>query len=727
MSILFLDRIKSGIPTTIIEGKDVSEVLLINPDPNLPPFFLANKAVLRTATKKIDVYDGDGVLDHTLDISETDLSDVNDAIDAVDGRVDETNDELAKNVAALNLAVKANTDLITLADAKADDAKGVAGNALSKANNNSEDISGISDDVDDLDALVKTFDGRITDNHTDAKSAHDRADSAHNLATSAQTEAALNTTNLAALDVTQTNQAKNIKELQARTDKQTHDIKTVKRKARSNQLSIDTLEAQMDRQITKNERQDAQIEDLQGFTETNQENLQTLAEDTDNKFKLTGEKFESIDATFEALGTSIDENNAALETKIGEMDADRDIIRASLEGTQVDVGIIQDELAVEGLGGVFRQGSDLEAASISSNGSGFIDELYLPPSPEPSDVNDTPQPIGGTYQYHVKNENGSFTKLLSFDKDGLDMDGKQVFNVASGQGVDTNAANIGDVKRLIEDSPDNGLVPTDNKWDMESYPVVNAGSIGFNDQISSSGDGASYARFTTGSLELGASGQIYFEVAGVTVGDVNRTRANFSGSGSVLGKNTSEEFRSPYELINWETLQAYPDNGLVPTNDVWNMTGYPLDNVPSVGFKTDREGARVGFEQYRTNILADTIRFVTQNDSGEYGNISSSGLVLNDLEIKNVRASETETSAATVGQVNAVHTKVDNLTIPEDLAEEVQANTDEIASVKSTANAADTLSKDNKTRLDNLPPAPDLSGYAKLDTNVQFTKRFFLL
>ena len=716
MSILFLDRIQSGLPTTIIEGKDVSEVLLINPDPNLPPFFLANKAVLRTASKEIDVYDGNGNLDHTIDISETDLSGVHASIDAVDARVDDTNDELEKNVAALNLAVKANTDLITLSDAKADDAKELAGNALAKSNQNATDISDVVEDVDDLDALVTGFDGRITDNADAAKAAHDRANSAHNLATSAQTEAALNTTNLAALDVTQTNQAKNIKELQARTDKQTHDIKTVKRKARSNQLSIDTLEAQMDRQITKNERQDAQIEDLQGFTETNQENIQTLAEDTDSKFKLTGEKFDSIDATFEALGTSIDENNAALETKIGEMDADRETIHASLEATQVDVGIIQDELAIEGLGGLFRQGSDLEAASITSNGSGFIDELYIPPSPEPSDVDGKPQPIGGTYQYHVVNENGSYTKLLSFDKDGLDMTNRPVINVASGQNTDTNAANIGDVKRLIGDAPDNGLVPIDNKWDMESYPVVNAGSIGFNDQISSSGDGASYARFTTGSLELGASGQIYFEVDGVTVGDVNRTRANFSGSGSVLGKNTSEEFRSPYELINWETLQAYPDNGLVPTNDVWNMTGYPLSNVPSVGFKTDHNGARIGFEDFRTNILADTIRFVTQNDSGEYGNISSTGLSLNDLEIKGVRESTTATSAATVGQVNAVHTKVDGLTIPEDLSAEVQANTDEIANVKTTAEAADTLSKANAERLDALVIPTDVSEQVSKNT-----------
>lgn len=48
---------------------------------------------------------------------------------------------------------------------------------------------------------------------------------------------------------------------------------------------------------------------------------------------------------------------AALETKINEMDADRDVIKGSLEATQVDVGLIQDELAIEGLGGFLSSGT----------------------------------------------------------------------------------------------------------------------------------------------------------------------------------------------------------------------------------------------------------------------------------------------------------------------------------------------------------------------------------
>jgi hypothetical protein len=44
-----------------------------------------------------------------------------------------------------------------------------------------------------------------------------------------------------------------------------------------------------------------------------------------------------------------------------------------------------------------------------------------------------------------------------------------------------------------------------------------------------------------------------------------------------------------------------------------------------------------------------------------------------------------------------------------------------VSGVESTATAADSLSKANKVRLDDLPSTPDLSGYAKLGTSVNFT------
>lgn len=739
MSILFLDKIKSGIPTTLLEGKDVSDILLINPDPNLPAFFLVNKAVLRTATKEIDVYDGSGILEQTIDISETDLTAITEGISDVNARVDDTNDELERNVAALNIEVKANYDLATLSNNTAEEAKGIASNAISKANENESDITALGEDLQDVEAALTSYDGRITSNTDAASAAQNQADKAHNLATSAQTEAAANTVAIAASDVIVAKNSAMIKEHGIRLDRQKAEITTVKQKARSNQLSVDTLEAQMKTQIATNETQDSAIETLEAFTETNQENIQTLVEDTTEKFTLVGKKFDAVDLTFEALGVTIDDTNAAFELKINEMDAERDVIQVSLEATQVDVGLIQDELAIEGLGGFYRQGSDLETASILSNGSGFIDELYLPPDSGEVTVDSKPLPIGGTYQYHVKNENGSYTKLLSFDKDGLDIDNKPIVNLASGQNTDTNAANIGDVKRLISGEPDGGLLPTNDQWDMLSYPLINAGSVGFNEHISSGSSGASYARFTTGSLELGAQGQIYFEVDGTTVGDINRTRVNFSGSGSVLGKNSAADLRSPYELINWETLQSYPDNGLVPTNDIWNMTGYPLSNVPSVGYKEDHTGARVGFEEYKVKLLGDTVEFKSQNDSGSYGSISADGLQLNALEIKNLRESSTLTSAATVGQVNYVQetadlalsktttneTNIGNLGITVGTnTSAISDNAKSIVDVNTLATAADTLSKENKEALDSIT-IPNVGNLVEKDSDASLNSVTF--
>lgn len=211
----------------------------------------------------------------------------------------------------------------------------------------------------------------------------------------------------------------------------------------------------------------------------------------------------------------------------------------------------------------YRQGQDLETASISSNGSGFIDELYIPPDTDAVDVDEKPQPVGGTYQYHVKNENGSYTKLLSFDKDGLDMNNKPISNVSSGQNEDTNAANIGDVKRLISNEPDGGLLPTNNQWDMLSYPLINAGSVGFNEHISSSGSGASYARFTTGSLELGAQGQVYFVADGAAVSNLGAF-----GFASTDGVGADRGVYGAVAAMDVATFSGTRTADPVPHNDV---------------------------------------------------------------------------------------------------------------------------------------------------------------
>ncbi|CAH9011760.1 hypothetical protein VP496E541_P0015 [Vibrio phage 496E54-1] len=104
MAIVYLDKIKSGIPTTIIEGKDVDSVIIIDPDPAMPPFFLANRMSLNSTTKTVTVYDGSGVSSSTFNI---DASSVEALVQALESEVNDTND-LAQS--AHNLAVSAQTE-----------------------------------------------------------------------------------------------------------------------------------------------------------------------------------------------------------------------------------------------------------------------------------------------------------------------------------------------------------------------------------------------------------------------------------------------------------------------------------------------------------------------------------------------------------------------------------------------------------------------------------------
>ncbi|CAH9015676.1 hypothetical protein VP150E351_P0040 [Vibrio phage 150E35-1] len=104
MAIVYLDKIKSGIPTTIIEGKDVDSVIIIDPDPAMPPFFLANRMSLNSTTKSVTVYNSSGVEDSSFSI---DASSVEVLVQALESDLSSTND-LAQS--AHNLAVSAQTE-----------------------------------------------------------------------------------------------------------------------------------------------------------------------------------------------------------------------------------------------------------------------------------------------------------------------------------------------------------------------------------------------------------------------------------------------------------------------------------------------------------------------------------------------------------------------------------------------------------------------------------------
>ena len=825
MAIKYLDKIVSGIPTTIVDGQDVSHVMLINP-PSLPPFLMQNKAVLDTASNSIKVYDESGNFSLEIDLNKADLTEVIEAIEAVDARVDDTDgnvsdltlrietnegdivdinaeivrvegkldseilrinanenglsevkgiaeaadtlskdnaarldaidpddvgdlvqqisdnksdiadiksdqeidqanisdnagdiDDLKKNIAALNLEIEAANTLSGEAKTEAEEATSIAGTALAKAEENEEKIGKRDEDIEKLQAYLSGLDGRVTRNEQDiqtnitdiktatsaAATAQDRADAAHEKAQAAQNESIANSVTIAANaaaatanKVQLTSQKEQIRVLEGTTAANTAAVSKANRTANKAKRVAESAQATASKNTSTIATTNELLERTVGLVDTNISNISTI-----------NGKVDTLEGKVTTNNTEINGRVDTLEGTVGanktEIDGKFDGLEFRVETNEININLIQEEFNIEGIGGIYRQGSDIQTARITSTGTIITDDVFFPPEneAETADSDDglpTSQP--GTFQFYKANGDDTYTQLLTIDETSFNAFNKPFQNVASGGDTDTNVANIGDVKRIAV-SEGGGLKPVDNKWDMLTYPLINVGSIGFNEQISSSGDGASFARFTTGDLQLGASGIVYIDVNGTTRFSVDINKIDMTGSPLVLAKNSPEEGRSPYELINWETLQNMPDKGLIPFNDTWFMDGYAMVGVPSIGHRSDETGARATYEEYTAKILADNIQFVTQNDSGHYVDINASGVDVNNLEIKNVKESSEHTNAATVGQVKAVESKVDGLTIPDDVSEQVSTNTSNISTITTTANNADTLSKANAEALEN--------------------------
>ena len=115
---------------------------------------------------------------------------------------------------------------------------------------------------------------------------------------------------------------------------------------------------------------------------------------------------------------------------------------------------------------------------------------------------------------------------------------------------------------------------------------------------------------------------------------------------------------------------------------------------------------------------------------------NESGFDAKSFKILNLDSGEdVDTSAATIGDVKRISTSGSGLKPVDETwdmlgytvlnvgtSEEVTsaANVGQVNAVKTVADAADTLSKENATRIDNLPPPPDLSGYVKNGDDVNF-------
>lgn len=264
--------------------------------------------------------------------------------------------------------------------------------------------------------------------------------------------------------------------------------------------------------------------------------------------------------------------------------------------------------------------------------------------PEGSEVN---------FNDALKFNNGGFTKLTilngSIDVNTqISMGGShQIINLASGGDNDSNAATIGDVKKISTEG--SGLKPTDNEWDMLSLPVTNVATS-----------------------ELATSAATVSQVNAVeSKADSAQSTANAADTLSKANEQKINNLPAPPDLSN------YIQNG-----DDAELTSVAFTEASSIHFRPE------------SGLILESDSICGEDTSGNKTFIIKDGeFDLKTKVITNVSDGVGDTDAVTKGQLNTVEGKVD-------------ANTSSISEIKSTADAADSLSKQNKTTLDNLPPDP---------------------
>lgn len=128
MAVNLVDKLVSLIPAHIVDGKDVSKTILV--DTNENPILMKNRAVLRTAEKRFDVYGDSGTLSFSIALDDFDDSQIQAAI------------------AALNTSVSAlETDVA--------EAGVTAGQAKAQSELNKEDIVTLTTTANAADSLSK--------------------------------------------------------------------------------------------------------------------------------------------------------------------------------------------------------------------------------------------------------------------------------------------------------------------------------------------------------------------------------------------------------------------------------------------------------------------------------------------------------------------------------------------------------------------------------------------
>ena len=168
--------------------------------------------------------------------------------------------------------------------------------------------------------------------------------------------------------------------------------------------------------------------------------------------------------------------------------------------------------------------------------------------------------------------------------------------------------------------------------------------------------------------------------------------------------------------------------------DVDNLNVFNVSRLSRTNNAINSSGVSIGDAD--VNLHGDTVGITSSNSASTYAVFSAGGLNLNNFPLTRVASGgDTDTNGANIGDVKRISTSGSGLKPVDETwdmlgytvlnvgtSDEVTsaATVGQVNAAKTVADAADTLSKANATRIDNLPPPPDLSGYVKNGDDVNF-------
>ncbi|URL06341.1 YadA-like family protein [Avibacterium sp. 21-595] len=192
--------------------------------------------------------------------------------------------------------------------------------------------------------------------------------------------------------------------------------------------------------------------------------------------------------------------------------------------------------------------------------------------------------------------NGKAGKPVSLTKDGLDNGGNQIKNVASGGDVDTNAANIGDIKSAVNKGG----------WNIQGNGKANGKVVNDNTVNFVNGTG------TTATV-TGSNGSYSVKY------DVNKTTFNTDDSGNVSAVDTGDNFATAKDV-------ADAINNAQKTVEVAAGT-----NIASVESKTEGKKTTFTVNAKGTTVsVSDELALTTDSETNKANNITDYKVALSD-------------------------------------------------------------------------------------------------